>query len=375
MGDFLSDFREALRRRLFPNAPIHLKQIAGAIGRSENTVTRWWRGETRITGDDLCRVARFFADRGDTAFLHEVFGGLLPKTEMHNDDERRVLTLMRALLQRTDGADGHGDRHCWITAEGGLTVAPSGHADYVRNALRLPQSQGDLTAYAMRVLGWIALTERADRTVVVRHDGRRVAALAAEYICAWLDDHADQIPDVRRLVHLDGQWIEAHHACAAAAAAIARVAYIVRIQRRPWVVKPLQLDAIADPLLGQLMNIYHEAPDQLIHAAAKFGAFTTSSLFGGSGDEVVSHHVATGFGFETSHVIGMNILARADTDYATMVHARILRTRRNGPNYNELTGTIDDRHVRYLNLALPEPGLQGRVLTSTVMLELDHVGA
>jgi len=32
-------------------------------------------------------------------------------------------------------------------------------------------------------------------------------------------------------------------------------------------------------------------------------------------------------------------------------------------------------HVRYLNLALPEPGPQGRVLTSTVMLECERVSA
>jgi len=71
----------------------------------------------------------------------------------------------------------------------------------------------------------------------------------------------------------------------------------------------------------------------------------------------------------------MNILARADTDYARMVHARIVRTWREGPNYNELVGTIDDRHVRYFNLALPEPGPQGRVLMSTVMLECERVSA
>ncbi|MGH6968148.1 MAG: helix-turn-helix domain-containing protein [Stellaceae bacterium] len=69
MGDFQSNFQEALRRRLFPNAPLHLKQIAGMIGRSENTVARWWRGETRIAGDDLYRIARFFADRGDAGFF------------------------------------------------------------------------------------------------------------------------------------------------------------------------------------------------------------------------------------------------------------------------------------------------------------------
>ncbi len=375
MGDFQSDFQEALRRRLFPNTPVHLKQIAGAIGRSENTVTRWWRGETRIAGEDLCRIAQFFADRGDNGFLNEIFGRVFSRAESRLDDEERILSLIRALAHRADPADAGGDRHSWITAEGEMAIAPHGHADYVRRTLGLSQSLGDLAAYAMRVLGWIAVTERADCTVVLRHDGRRVAPLAAERVHEWLEVCGDRVRRVRRLVHMDQQWIEAYHSPAEAAAAIARIAFILRIPRRPWVVKPLPLDAIADPLLSQLMRIYNEAPHQLIHAAAKLGAFTTSNLFGVNRDEVVSHHVATGFGFDISMLVGMNVLARADTDYATMVHARILRTRRDGPNYNELVGTIDDRNVRYLNLALPEPGPQGRVLTSTVMLELERVNA
>jgi transcriptional regulator with XRE-family HTH domain len=376
MGDFQSKFQEALRRRLFPNASLHLKQIAGAIARSENTVTRWWRGETRVTGDDLYRVAQFFAHRGDIGFLQEVFGDLLPQEDSYIGGEERALDLIRSLLRRMSATDTDGnDRYSWITADGEMTMAPVGHTSFVRRTLNLSASLGDLPAYAMRVLGWIAVTERADNTVVIRHDGRRVAPLAAECICEWLDDHSDQVHHVRRLVHLDQRWVEANHSSAAAAAAIARVAYILRIPRRPWVVRRLALNAITDPLLDELMRIYNQAPDQIVHAAARLGAFTTSNLFGGSGDEVISHYVATGFGFDTSHVIGMNVLARADTDYATMVHARILRTRREGPNYNELVGTIDDRHVRYLNLALPEPGPQGRVLTSTVMLELDRVDA
>jgi transcriptional regulator with XRE-family HTH domain len=378
MGDFQSKFQEALRRRLFPNSSLHLKQIAGAVARSENTVTRWWRGETRVTGDDLYRVAQFFADRGDIGFLQEVFDDLLPQEESRASNEENVLELIRSLMNRMSavGSDD-GDRHSWITAEGEMAMALSGHAPYVRRALRLSPSLGDLSAYATRVLGWIAVTERADdNTLVIRHDGRRVAPLAAERICAWLDDHSDKISHVRRLVHLDQRWIEATHTSAdAAAAAIARIAFILRVPHRPWVIKSLPLDDITDPLLQELMSVYKEAPHQLIHAAAKLGAFTTSNLFGVSREEVVSHHVATGFGFDTSLLVGMNVLARADTDYATMVHARILRTRREGPNYNELVGTIDDRHVRYLNLALPEPGPQGRVLTSTVMLELDRVDA
>lgn len=377
MGDFQSNFQEALRRRLFPNAPLHLKQIAGAIGRSENTVARWWRGETRIAGEDLYRIARFLADRGDAAFLQEIFSGFFPSEEPRAGSEEKALELIRVLMRRMADADATGsDRHTWITADGEMESATEGHAGYVRRVLRLSRSRGDLAAYAMRVLGWIAITERDDRTVVIRHDGRRVAPLAAERIYEWLDDRADRIPHVRRMVHMDQQWIEANHTSAeAAAAAIARIAFILRVPRRPWVVRPLSLDSITDPLLGKLMGVYRQTPHKLIHAAAELGAFTTSNLFGVNREEVVSHHVATGFGFDTSLLVGMNVLARADTDYATMVHARILRTRREGPNYNELVGTIDDRHVRYLNLALPEPGPQGRVLTSTVMLELERVDA
>src|SRR5215469_13506173 len=186
MGAFQSRFQEALRRRLFPNTPLHLKQIAGAIGRSENTVTRWWRGETRIAGDDLFRIARYLVSRGDATFLNDIFQDLLPTDNSRIGGEEKALELIRVLvrqLQATD-SDGH-DRHSWITAEGELAVATLGHAAYVRGNLGLPQGSGDLAAYAMRVLGWIAVTERADRTVVIRHDGRRVAPLAAERIQEW----------------------------------------------------------------------------------------------------------------------------------------------------------------------------------------------
>jgi hypothetical protein len=58
-----------------------------------------------------------------------------------------------------------------------------------------------------------------------------------------------------------------------------------------------------------------------------------------------------------------------------MLQARVLRTRREGPTYHDLSGTIEDKYVRYLNLALPEPGPMGRVLTSTVILELERIAA
>ncbi len=376
-GDFESRFREALRRRLYPHAPLHLKQVAHAIGRSENTVARWWRGETRILADDLYRLAEFLVRHGDRDFLSEIFAELLPSTDVSEAQAASVLTLLRTALATSAPDFATNSEACyWFIANGALEAAPTGHANYVRNSLRLPSTSGDIAAYAMRVLGWIAITERHDGVVAIRHDGRRVAPLAAERICEWLDDRADRITQVRRSVHMEGRWVEAYHQGAqAAAAAIAKVAFIVHVPRRPWVVRPLPIDSVTDARLKALLEVHRREPEQIVRAAAAMGAFTTSSLFGVKGEDVISHHVATDFGFDPSTVEGLNVLSRPDTDYAVMLQARILRTRREGATYNELTGTIEDHYVRYLNLALPEPGPNGRVLTSSVVIERERLVA
>jgi transcriptional regulator with XRE-family HTH domain len=376
MEDFQARLREALRKRLYPNSPLHLKEVAGGIGRSKNTVTRWWRGESRITAYDLHRIAQYLERRGDHGFLEEVFhefGAGKPAGNL----EEMARTLVRSVLaDAVEVGLAARDAHAWFNADGAMEAAQAGHADFVRRRLGMPASAGDLVAYAARVLGWIAVTERSDGVVIIRHDGRRIATPAAEHICEWLEDRADRIQSVRRIVHMDAKWIEAVHPNAhLAAAAVAKAALIMRVTRCAWSVKTLSLDSISDPRLTDLMRVWRQTPQDLVHAAAAMGAFTTSSLFGVNGEDVISHHVATGFGFDPRTIEGMNILSRPDTDYALMVQARILRTRREGPTYHELTGTIDDHHVRYLNLALPEPGPEGRVLTSSVVLELERLAA
>jgi transcriptional regulator with XRE-family HTH domain len=376
MADFQKRFQEALRRRLYPHAPLHLKAIARAIGRSENTVTRWWRGETRILGEDLYSIARFLVRRGDRSFLSEIFGDLAPDFRASGTDEA-VLAAAREILLRVAETGGLGrDIHCWFNAEGTLTAAPGGHDDYVRRTLHLPAGAGDLSAYAMRMLGWIAITERANGEVMIRHDGRRVAPPAAEACCEWLHDCAARVRLVRRVVHIDRQWVEAvHHTAQHAAAAIEKVAFIVCISRRPWRVSRLSLDGVGHPRLSALMNIYIQDPDHVVHAAAEMGAFTTSSLFGVSGDDVTSHHVATGLGFDPRMIEGFNVLSRPDTEYALMIQSRILRSKREGAAYYELEGIIDNRYARYLNLVLPEPSADGRVLTSSVVLDVETIAA
>jgi transcriptional regulator with XRE-family HTH domain len=282
MADFQKRFQDALRQRLYPNAPLHLKAIARAIGRSENTVTRWWRGETRILGEDLYAIARFLVRRGDRAFLAEIFGDLAPEFGTRESSDEAVLAAAREILLRV--AEGGGlarDFHYWFNADGTLIAAPRGHDDYVQRTLRLPASAGHLSAYAMRMLGWIALTDRPSGEVLIRHDGRRVAPLAAEVCCEWLEDCASRIRVVHRSVHIDRQWVEAtHHTAQHAAAAIEKVAFIVGISRKPWRVSRLPLDAVTHPRLKALLAGYGEDAEHVVHAAAEMGAFTTSSLFG-----------------------------------------------------------------------------------------------
>lgn len=377
MADFEARFQEALRKRLYPNAPLHLKAIARAIGRSENTVTRWWRGETRILGEDLYSIARFLVRRGDRAFLAEIFGDLAPDVSARGATDEAVLAAAREILLRVAESGGLGrDIHCWFNADGTLIAAPRGHDDYVRRTLRLPAGAGDLSAYAMRMLGWIAITDRSNGEVMIRHDGRRVAPLAAEACCEWLSDCAPRVRVVRRAVHMDRQWVEAvHHTARHAAAAIEKVAFIVGIHRKPWRVARLPLDAVTHPRLKALLGNYSRDSDHIVHAAAEMGAFTTSSLFGVTGEDVISHHVATGLGFDPRMIEGYNVLSRPDTEYALMIQSRILRAKREGAAYYELEGVIDNRYARYLNLVLPEPTADGRVLTSSVVLDVETIAA
>ncbi|HUK61160.1 MAG TPA: hypothetical protein VLV50_18160 [Stellaceae bacterium] len=376
MKDFQERFSEALRKRLYPNTNLHLKEIALAVGRAENTVARWWRGETRILGEDLGNLARFFHRRGDTKFLSELFGEFVAQDASPTFDEATAVALVRAVLSGKVEGRAVTEQHSWFTADGSHEAAPAGHAEYVRRALNMGSPAGNLIDYATRVLGWIGVVERSDGSIIVRHDGRRISALAAERACEWLEDRNDTAVRVRRMVHVDGAWIEAEHSGARAAAfAIGKAAFIVRVRRMPWTVQRLRLDSVADPRQIALLQVANASPEKLLHAAAEMGAFTTTSVFRIDGENVVSHHVATGFGFDTSVVEGLNVLARPDTDYALMVQARMLRTKREGPEFSELSGTIDDIYVKYMNLALPEPGPDGRVLSATVMLTKEQRAA
>lgn len=374
MAEFHERFVQALRSRLYPNSKLHLKQLAEAIGRSESSVARWWRGDARILAEDLERIAAYFADRGDVAFLRTVFPEALLGGPGDVDREE-LMRLLRSALSA--GAATHEaltqEKALWVTADGAVVPAPLGHTEYVSRALQLPAGCGNLIRYATSILGWMAVTVAANGVVTVHHDGRRLAALAAESVCDWLKRRRGETPAVLRTIQIEQRRVEARHdSVELAIEALEKVAFIVSTPRRPWSMTRLPFDAIEDDRLKGLLRTHREAPDQIIHAAAAAGAFTDSNVFAVDGENVVSRFVAPRY-LIGRDVEGQNIMSIPDTDYAMMVHARVLKTAQEGPVYCELAGTLNNEYLHYLNLSLPVPGARPKVLTSTVVLEHEFI--
>lgn len=58
----------ALRRRLYPNSNLHIKQLSHAIQVSEQAISSWLSGLKMPRGDHLLRLISFF----DAGFANEI---------------------------------------------------------------------------------------------------------------------------------------------------------------------------------------------------------------------------------------------------------------------------------------------------------------
>lgn len=369
MYNFQERFVEALRRRLYPNTTLHLKQLPAAIGRSESAVSNWRRGNHRIAAEDLISLASYFAARGDRTFLNEILPEALfnPPEKTQENELRSLLRSLLAALPENDGEPAN----LWATSEGAIVPAPLGHTEYVARVLRVPESVGNVVRYATGILGWIAISTSPKGVVTLRHDRRRIAPLAAESVCDWLRRRRAETRLIVRSIHVDGGWLDTQHdSVELAIEAISGAASIMQKQRRPWLVERLPLASITNSRLIRLLHIYREVPDQVVDRAAAIGALTDSSICSVQGDSVISLYVARKYFLSRQIVEGQDIMALPDTDYALMVRSRILAVKREDePLYWELSGTLNNENLHYLNLAIPEPGSRGKVLTSSVILK------
>ena len=73
-GDFLARQRAALTRRVQPQGPLTLKQVAHGIGVHADTLARWAHGEAAMDGGMVGALDSFFIGLGDVGFLVELYG-------------------------------------------------------------------------------------------------------------------------------------------------------------------------------------------------------------------------------------------------------------------------------------------------------------
>lgn len=84
---FRKRLAESLRHRLYPNTGLHPKQLAGALGKSTDTVFHWLRGENTAEGESIDSLINFFVSQGDHGFVTEVFPGVIPLVQRHHEAE------------------------------------------------------------------------------------------------------------------------------------------------------------------------------------------------------------------------------------------------------------------------------------------------
>lgn len=328
----------ALRRRLYPNSAVHLKQLADAVGRSGEAVRQWAAGEASIKASDLYEVARFL---NDPTLIAEIFG------EVGLADDAAALAR-------------HGRRCVWFTHRGAHD-APAGHAEFARRFLALPATvSGDAATYALRNCGWAAVEMHQDRRAVLAYDDRGIIPSVAGLARDWLLARAPIIACVHRRVLVGHRWIEAGQRDAeVSAAAVWRAAEIARSPHRvPWRVERLALDAV--PEFVPLMRAYGEAPARFVEAAAAMGELPKCSLLRVSdGGTVESLSIGSAVDLPRRELVGGNILARPDSAYAAVLHHQMLDAT-DGPSVHWLRGSILGAPRSYIRAAFyagPETGL------------------
>lgn len=91
MTVFLDRARVALQRRLFPHTAMRVKQLAHALGKSEDTAERLVRGEAQLSAVDVYSLMRLFGP----SFIAEIY----PEAAILTPRDRKALEVGRRALE------------------------------------------------------------------------------------------------------------------------------------------------------------------------------------------------------------------------------------------------------------------------------------
>ena len=374
-SDFYERFSDAIRRRLSPNTGLHLKQLAGAIGVSDDTLTRWSRGQTRITAEALGGLAEFFRRRGDSSLLGEIYGDLVPPTV---PDLSQLRAVILEATRRLGAAETLSSDFCyWVTDDGAMHHAPAGHREFARRILGFPAHlDDDYAVYAIRTLGWIAVTVISHQTAILRYARDGIDPLAATRICEFLHDEAKRgLDSAQRIVDIDRQWVTAAKSDPATAAdAVAQAARIAS-SAAVWDVARHPLDSVALPAFGDLLKAYGNG-EPLWAAAQRLGISASCTINRVEDGNVIALMIGPGLGTRSELRVGRNVLEWANTGYAKVVRDRCLAARER-PVFHRNDIPIDGMRCRYETLAFPDgkPGGSGTVFIASNIISKELITA
>jgi hypothetical protein len=321
MVDIRSRVSNALRRRLAPNTGVHVKQLAGSIDRSGETVRLWLAGAADIKAVDLAAIAESLRD---PSIIDEIFG---------------TTAQLRPLGERSWWFLDDGTSHDSAASDGGL---PPHHS-------RLSAYQGDVSfpLYMMRDCGAMELKVR-DALVHLRYHAKGIARAAAEATRNWLIAHAHRISDISRSVFIDTEWIKAANL---PVASVAHELTITTSLSLPWRKERKVLDLLP-PRLGKVLHAWRNAPGDVLNAAGSVGLGNRASMY--TADE--AGNVVCGWLGPALNMprdcVGRNVLGWSDPAFGVEMRHTILEAREESATYTELKipvfGTI--RHFDRLSL-------------------------
>jgi hypothetical protein len=100
--NFKNTFGSALRSRLAPNTALHPKVLASALGCDTQSIYNHMNGRNAPDGAALQGYIGFFSERGDVAFITEIFPGITPLVQRRKEADD-ALVLVRGLAKFAQG--------------------------------------------------------------------------------------------------------------------------------------------------------------------------------------------------------------------------------------------------------------------------------
>lgn len=270
------------------------------------------------------------------------------------------------------------DRAYWFTHDGDMHAAPLGHARFVADYLGLQAGSQDLAGYALRNLGWIEASKRADGLVRLRYVAQ-VDPHAAARARDWLISDRGQLVD--RNVERAGQWVRHQESAQAAIEALDRAAIIASVQETRWRIDRLSHDDMRERSLTDLLHASmqsNRSREELVRIATDLRLMTTSAIFHVKGNAVRALWIGNHLDVNWPAMIGRDLMERDDSEYAGMVRRHVLGAiEESQPTFHHMRGTIDGRPVDYQRLAIAEISNDNEriVLTSSHLLHKRVVAA